>query len=73
MTLKEKNDTMRDLGTAIAEAKRYIDNGNDFFIIAVGAWEIRFDRFEIAKETRRLAEKAWNRNPPDEAEEGGAK
>lgn len=49
MTIEEKQDTLRDFGAAIAEAKRYIDNGNDFFIITVGAWEIRFDRCGIAK------------------------
>lgn len=27
----------------------------------------------VTGKTRRLAEKAWNRNPPEEAEEGGAK
>ena len=48
MTIEEKQDILRDFGTAIAGAKRYIDNGNDFFIFSVGAWEIRYDRCGIA-------------------------
>lgn len=27
----------------------------------------------VTGKTRRLAEKAWNRNPPEDAQEGGAK
>lgn len=28
---------------------------------------------QVTGKTRRLAEKAWNRNPPEDEEEGGAK
>lgn len=48
MTIEERQDVLRDFGTAIAEAKRYVDNGNDFFVLSAGAWEIRFDRCGIA-------------------------
>lgn len=44
MTLEEKNKTLRDLGDCIQEAKRYFDNGNDCFSVALGCWKIEFDR-----------------------------
>ena len=43
MTIEEKNETLRDLGKCITEAKRYFDNGNDFFTVQSGAWKIEFD------------------------------
>lgn len=43
MTLEEKNETLRDLGACIQEAKRYFDNGNDFFSVALGCWKIEFN------------------------------
>ena len=50
MTLEEKNETLRDLGHCIQEAKRYFDNGNDFFIVQSGAWKIEFDMTKYAKQ-----------------------
>lgn len=49
MTPEEKKEILRDFEKAIAEANRYIDNGNEFFILTVGAWEIQHDRCGIAK------------------------
>lgn len=44
MTLEEKNETLRDLGVCIQEAKRYFDNENDCFSVALGCWNIEFNR-----------------------------
>ena len=40
MTLEEKNDTLRDFGTAISIAKRLIDDESETFSVNVGAWTI---------------------------------
>ena len=52
MTIEEKNETLRDLGKCITEAKRYFDNGNDFFTVRSGAWEIKFDMTSLSKQRR---------------------
>ncbi len=44
MTLEEKQDTLRDLGAAIAKAKRHFDDGSTTFFVNVSAWTIWHNR-----------------------------
>lgn len=37
------------LNAAMNEAVRYMNNGNDYFIVGVGAFEVRFDQAKPGK------------------------
>lgn len=39
----ELEQATRELNAAVNEAVRYMNNGSDYFIVNVGAFEIRFD------------------------------
>ena len=39
----ELEQSIRDLNACINEAVHYINNGQEFFMVNVGAFEIRFD------------------------------
>ena len=40
MTLEEKQDTLRNFGTAISIAKRLLDDESETISVSVGAWTI---------------------------------
>lgn len=45
----ELEQATRELNAAINEVVRYMNNGNDFFIVNVGAFEVRFDLANLGK------------------------
>lgn len=45
----ELEQTTRELNAAVNEAIRYINNRSDFFIVNVGAFEVRFDLANLGK------------------------
>lgn len=45
----ELEQATRELNAAIDEVVRYVNNGNDFFIVSVGAFEVRFDLAKLGK------------------------
>lgn len=45
----ELDQAVRELNTSVNEAVRYINNGSEFFIVNVGAFEIRFELAKLGK------------------------
>ena len=45
----ELEQATRELNAAMDEVVRYINNGSDYFIVAVGAFEIRFELAKLGK------------------------
>lgn len=45
----ELEQTTRELNAAVNEAIRYMNNRSDFFIVNVGAFEVRFDLANLGK------------------------
>lgn len=49
MSDAELEQATRELDTAVYEAERYLNNGNDYFIVSVGAFEVRFELAKLGK------------------------
>ena len=49
MSDAELEQTTRELDAAVNEAIRYMNNRSDFFIVNVGAFEVRFDLANLGK------------------------
>lgn len=49
MTDAELKQATRELNLSLNEAGRYMNNGNDYFTVSVGAFEVRFDLAELGK------------------------
>lgn len=49
MSDAELEQATRELNTVLNEAVRYMNNRNDFFIVKVGAFEVRFDLGNLGK------------------------
>lgn len=49
MNNTELGQAVRELDAAVNEAIRYMNNRSDFFIVNVGAFEIRFDLANLGK------------------------
>ena len=49
MSEAELEQATRELNAAMNEVVRYINNRNDFFIVDVGAFEVRFDLAKLGK------------------------
>lgn len=45
----ELKQATRELNAAVNEVVRYMNNGNDYFIVNVGAFEIRFELAKLGK------------------------
>lgn len=45
----ELEQATRELNTAVNEVLRYMNNRSDFFMVNVGAFEIRFDLAKLGK------------------------
>ena len=45
----ELEQATRELNAAMNEVVRYMNNGSDYFIVNVGAFEIRFDLAKLGK------------------------
>lgn len=45
----ELEQATRELNASINETLRYMNNRSDFFIVSVGAFEIRFDLAKLSK------------------------
>ncbi len=45
----ELKQATRELNAAVDEVVRYMDNGSDYFIVNVGAFEIRFELAKLGK------------------------
>lgn len=45
----ELEQATRELNAAMGEVVRYMNNGSDYFIVNVGAFEIRFDLAKLGK------------------------
>lgn len=45
----ELNQATRELNAAVNEVVRYMNNGNDYFIVNVGAFEIRFELAKLGR------------------------
>lgn len=45
----ELEQATRELDTAVYEAERYMNKGSDYFIVNVGAFEIRFELAKLGK------------------------
>ena len=45
----ELEQAIRELNASVNEAVRYINNGSEFFIVNVGAFEIRFELAKLGK------------------------
>ena len=45
----ELEQATRELNACVDEVMRYMNNGSDFFIVNVGAFEIRFDMANLGK------------------------
>ena len=46
----ELEQSTRELNASVNEAVRYMNNRSDFFIVNVGAFEIRFDLANLGKQ-----------------------
>lgn len=53
----ELKQATRELNAAVNEVVRYMNNGNDFFIVNVGAFEVRFDLANLGKPKEEGGEK----------------
>lgn len=49
MSDAELEQATRELNAAVNEVVRYMNNGNDYFIVNVGAFEIRFELAKLGK------------------------
>lgn len=49
MSDAELEQATREINAAVNEVVRYMNNGNDFFIVKAGAFEIRFDLSNLGK------------------------
>ena len=49
MTDAELEQATRELNTVMNEVVRYMNNGNDYFTVSAGAFEVRFDLAELGK------------------------
>ena len=49
MNYAELKQAMREFNASVKEAVRYMNNGTDFFIVNIGAFEIRFDLAKLGK------------------------
>lgn len=45
----ELKQATRELNAAVNEVVRYMNNGSDYFIVNVGAFEIRFELAKLGK------------------------
>ena len=45
----ELEQATRELNAAVNEVVRYMNNGNDYFIVNVGAFEVRFELAKLGK------------------------
>lgn len=45
----EIEQATRELNAAVDEVVRYVNNGSDYFIVNVGAFEIRFELAKLGK------------------------
>ena len=49
MSDAELEQATRELNAAVNEVVRYMNNGNDYFIVNVGAFEVRFELAKLGK------------------------
>lgn len=49
MNAAELEQAARELNASVNEAACYINNGSEFFIVNVGAFEIRFELVKLGK------------------------
>jgi len=45
----ELEQATRELNASVNEVVRYMNNRNDFFIVSVGAFEVRFELAKLGK------------------------
>lgn len=45
----ELEQAAREINAAMDEVVRYVNNGNDYFMVNVGAFEVRFDLAKLGK------------------------
>lgn len=57
MSDAELEQATRELNTALNEVVRYMNNGNDFFTVSVGAFEVHFDLANLGKPKEEGGEK----------------
>lgn len=53
----ELEQATRELNAAMNEVVRYMNNGSDYFIVNVGAFEIRFELAKLGKPKEEGGEK----------------
>lgn len=49
MNYAELKQATRELNASVEEVVRYMNNGSDYFIVNVGAFEIRFELAKLGK------------------------
>lgn len=49
MSDAELEQATRELNASVNEVVRYMNNRNDFFIVSVGAFEVRFELAKLGK------------------------